>query len=185
MVVLPHPDSPTRPKVSPLRMEKRHVGDRLDAADLALEHRARGDRELLDQSRRPAAGRAGPGGLVGPGPLTDEHRLLGPDLGPEDDVAGGHRGRAAAEACASPVPTGWKQRGQVARAAGSPPLEGRLQRPAVVLGEAATRREPAVVHGLGQVGGQPGDAAQAAPTSPGRASGPRPAAPRRSGGAWR
>ena len=49
MVDLPQPDSPTTPSVSPLCQREGDAVDRVDAADLLLEHDAAGDREVLDQ----------------------------------------------------------------------------------------------------------------------------------------
>ena len=48
-VLLPQPDSPTRPSVSPLRSVNDDAVDRLDLPDLVLEHDALGEREVLDQ----------------------------------------------------------------------------------------------------------------------------------------
>ena len=43
-VVLPQPDSPTRPRVSPRRIVEAHVVDGLHVPDLAMEHPARAGR---------------------------------------------------------------------------------------------------------------------------------------------
>ena len=55
MVVLPQPDSPTSPNVSPVRMLEGHVGDRADRADLAAAAPPSRDREVLHQVVRRAA----------------------------------------------------------------------------------------------------------------------------------
>ena len=60
-VVLPQPDSPTRPSVSPRRISKLDAVDGLDRPDRALQDAAL-DREVLDEvadldERRPVRGR--------------------------------------------------------------------------------------------------------------------------------
>ena len=46
-VVLPQPDSPTSPSVSPSSQLKRHVVDRVHAGHLAVEQHPLLDREVL------------------------------------------------------------------------------------------------------------------------------------------
>jgi hypothetical protein len=48
VVVLPQPDSPTKPKVSPWRMTKRDVADGVHVARLASNQPVRTHREELD-----------------------------------------------------------------------------------------------------------------------------------------
>ena len=67
-VVLPQPDSPTRPSVSPRRISKLTPSTAWTMADRPLQDAA-ADREVLDEvahldQRRPAAGRRGPSARV-------------------------------------------------------------------------------------------------------------------------
>ena len=157
MVVLPQPDSPTSPKVSPCRMAKRHVRYRLDRPDLALDDGAGRDGELLDDVLD-----------------ADEHGCFDEGVGP------GRRGgpgrprrpstlRSAALATASgrlamvvgvDVDLVEARREVIAeRVAGGD--ERGLVLAAVVLGVAAARREAAVRDGLGEIGRQARDADEA------------------------
>ena len=63
-VVLPQPDSPTRPRVSPRRTSKRHAVHGPDRADLADAEQPAPDLEVLDDVLGP--GRARPPGSVWP-----------------------------------------------------------------------------------------------------------------------
>ena len=155
MVVLPQPDSPTKPKVSPRADGEGDVGDGLDAADLALQQRPRGDRELLHQVLDLEQDRLGLEPL-GPGPEVGDDGSVRADLGTEDDVSGRDRrlrgGRGVLLARAYRVEAG-RQVGGVGPA-GSRELGFFV--PTFVPGEAAPLGEPTVPDGMGEIGRQPG-----------------------------
>ena len=105
MVVLPQPDSPTRPKVSPLRMENDTSETALTLPTLRWSTTPDVTGNSFTKSIHLEEHRLALE-LFGPGPLVGEHRTVRPDLRAQHAVTGGDRRLAATEVCSSPVPTG-------------------------------------------------------------------------------
>ncbi len=156
IVVLPQPDSPTSPKVSPCADGERDVGDRLDRPDLASGRRR--PRSRGTPSRGGRRGRAT--GAVASASVRASWRASA--------TSSTLTLRSAAFATASgrfaivsgSTSTWWKQATRCSGRVGGG-VERRLALAAVVLGVAAAGGEAAVRDRLGEVRRQPRDADEA------------------------